>query len=76
MSNILVKEIDEYLNGNTSYIEYLRTNLYGINKLVEFTRNDVLSEGIILDIHTDGRLIVKEKDKILYVNSGEIKIKR
>ena len=76
LSNILVKEIDEYLNGNTSYIEYLRTNLYGINKLVEFTRNDVLSEGIILDIHTDGRLIVKEEDKILYVNSGEIKIKR
>lgn len=76
LSNILVKEIDEYLNGNTSYIEYLRTNLYGINKLVEFIRNDVLCEGIILDIHTDGRLIVKEKDKILYVNSGEIKIKR
>lgn len=76
LSNILVKEIDEYINGNISYIEYLRTNLYGINKLIEFTRNDVLCEGIILDIHTDGRLIVKEKDKILYVNSGEIKIKR
>ena len=76
LSNILVKEIDEYLNGNTSYIEYIKSNLFGINKLIEFTRNDVLCEGIILGIHTDGRLIVKEKDQILYVNSGEIKIKR
>lgn len=76
LSNILVKEIDEYLNGNTSYIEYIRSNLFGINKLIEFTRNDVLCEGIILGIHTDGRLIVKEKDQILYLNSGEIKIKR
>ena len=76
LSNILVKEIDEYLNGNISYIEYIRSNLFGINKLIEFTRNDVLCEGIILDIHTDGRLIVKEKDQILYLNSGEIKIKR
>lgn len=76
LSNILVKEIDEYLNGNTSYIEYIKSNLFGINKLIEFTRNDVLCEGIILGIHTDGRLIVKEKDQILYLNSGEIKIKR
>ena len=76
LSNILVNEIDKYLNGNTSYIEYIRSNLFGINKLIEFTRNDVLCEGIILGIHTDGRLIVKEKDQILYVNSGEIKIKR
>lgn len=76
LSNILVKEIDEYLNGNISYIEYIRSNLFGINKLIEFTKNDTLCEGIILDIHTDGRLIVKEKDQILYLNSGEIKIKR
>ena len=76
LSNILVKEIDEYLNGNTSYIEYIKSNLFGINKLIEFTRNDVLYEGIILGIHNDGRLIVKEKDQILYLNSGEIKIKR
>ena len=76
LSNILINEIDKYLNGNTSYIEYIKSNLFGINILIEFTRNDVLCEGIILGIHTDGRLIVKEKDQILYVNSGEIKIKR
>ena len=33
-------------------------------------------EGIILDINNDGQLIIKKEEEILYINSGEIKIKR
>lgn len=76
LAKILVNDIEEFLNGSDLFLNYIRTNLYGINKQIEYTRNNTLCEGIILDIHTDGRLIVKENDQILYINSGEIKIKR
>lgn len=73
---ILINDINEFLNGNYLFIDYIKTNLFGINKLIEYTRNNTLCEGVILDINTDGRLIVKEQDQIIYINSGEIKIKR
>lgn len=76
LTKILVNDIEEFLNGSNIFLDYIRTNLYGINKQIEYTRNNTLCEGIILDIHIDGRLIVKENSQILYINSGEIKIKR
>lgn len=76
LAEILVNDIEEFLNGSNIFLDYIKSNLYGINKQIEYTRNNTLCEGIILDIHTDGRLIVKENDQILCINSGEIKIKR
>lgn len=76
LSNILISDIEEFLTGSNVFLDYLRTNLYGINKTIEYTRNDLVYEGVILDIHNDGRLIVKENDQVLFINSGEIKIKR
>lgn len=76
LAEILVNDIEEFLNGSNIFLDYIKSNLYGINKQIEYTRNNTLCEGTILDIHTDGRLIVKESDQILYINSGEIKIKR
>ena len=76
LSIILENDIEEFLKGSNNFIDYIRTNLYGINKLIEYTRNDALCEGVILDIHNDGRLIVKENNQVLFINSGEIKIKR
>ena len=74
--HILINDIEAFLNGSDEFINYVRTNLFGINKLIEYTRNNTLCEGMILDIDTTGRLIIKEQDQILYINSGEIKIKR
>ena len=74
--HILITDIEVFLNGSDEFIKYIRTYLFGINKLIEYTRNNTLCEGIILDIDETGRLIVKEQDQILYINSGEIKIKR
>ena len=74
--HILITDIEVFLNGSDEFIKYIRTYLFGINKLIEYTRNNTLCEGIILDIDETGRLIVKEQDQILHINSGEIKIKR
>ena len=73
---ILITDIEVFLNGSDEFIKYIRTYLFGINKLIEYTRNNTLCEGIILDIDETGRLIIKEQDQILHINSGEIKIKR
>lgn len=74
--HILITDIEAFLNGSDEFIKYIKTYLFGINKLIEYTRNNTLCEGIILDIDETGRLIVKEQDQILHINSGEIKIKR
>lgn len=74
--HILITDIEVFLNGRYEFIKYIRTYLFGINKLIEYTRNNTLCEGIILDIDETGRLIIKEQDQILHINSGEIKIKR
>lgn len=74
--HILITDIEVFLNGSDEFIKYIRTYLFGINKLIEYTRNNTLCEGIILDIDETGRLIIKEQDQILHINSGEIKIKR
>lgn len=74
--NILINDINEFLNGSDYFIDYVKTNLYGINQRIEYTRNNNLYEGIILDIDDEGRLIINENNQILYINSGEIKIKR
>lgn len=74
--HILITDIEIFLNGSDEFIKYIRTYLFGINKLIEYTRNNTLCEGIILDIDETGRLIVKEQDQISHINSGEIKIKR
>ena len=76
LTSILINDIEEFLNGNNSFIDYIRTNLFGINKIIEFERNNNIYEGVILDINDDGQLIVKQDNNILYFNSGEIKIKR
>lgn len=76
LAEILVNDIEEFLNGSNIFLDYIKSKLYGLNKQIEYTRNNTLCEGTILDIHNDGRLIVKENDQILYINSGEIKIKR
>lgn len=76
LSNILISDIDEFLNGNNSYLDYVKDNLYGLNQEITYIKNDSLCEGIILGIDNEGRLIVKENNEILYINSGEIKIKR
>ena len=76
LANILINDINEFLNGSDYFIDYVKTNLYGINQRIEYTRNNNLYEGIILDIDDEGRLIINENNQILYINSGEIKIKR
>ena len=76
LTYILINDIEGFLKGNNNFIDYIRTNLYGINEVIEFERNDNVYEGVILDINPEGQLIVKQENNILYFNSGEIKIKR
>lgn len=72
----LLNDIETFLNNDNDFINYIRDNLYAKNKTITYMKNDILCEGIIIDIHDDGRLIVEENKKLLYINSGEIKIKR
>lgn len=72
----LLNDIETFLNNDNDFINYIRANLYAKNQTITYMKNDILCEGIIIDIHDDGRLIVEENKKILYINSGEIKIKR
>ena len=44
--------------------------------LITYFKNDLICKGIILGLDNEGRLIVKENNEVLYINSGEIKIKR
>lgn len=76
LSDLLINDIDDFLNGNNAFIDYIKSCLFGINQKIEYTRNNNLYEGIILDIDDEGRLIINENNQILYINSGEIKIKR
>lgn len=73
---VLIKEIDTFLNNDNMFITYIRQHLFGINEVISYVRNDIECDGEIIDISTDGRLVVKQKEEILYFNSGEIKIKR
>lgn len=72
----LLNDIETFLNNDNDFINYIRDNLYAKNQTITYMKNDILCEGIIIDIHDDGRLIVEENKKLLYINSGEIKIKR
>lgn len=76
LSNILVSDIEEFLNGSNSYLEYVTKYLYGLNENITYFKDDIICEGIILGLDNEGRLIVKENNEVLYINSGEIKIKR
>ena len=76
LRNQLINDIEEFLNNNNSFIDYIRDNLFGRNQLISYTKDNKEYEGIILDINNDGQLIIKKEEEILYINSGEIKIKR
>ena len=76
LRNQLINDIEEFLNNNNSFIDYIRDNLFGRNQLISYTKDNKEYEGIILDINNDGKLIIKKEEEILYINSGEIKIKR
>ena len=76
LSTTLINDIESFLNNDNGFINYIRDNLYVKNQTITYIKKDKLCEGIIIDIHDDGRLIVDENKKLLYINSGEIKIKR
>ena len=76
LRNQLLSDIEEFLNNNNTFIDYIRNNLYAKNQTITYTKDNKEYEGIILDVYDDGKLIIKKDEEILYINSGEIKIKR
>lgn len=72
----LIKDIDEYLDNDNSFITYLRTYLYGINKMVSYTKDDNMYEGIIKDVDDEGKIIIEHDNELQHIRSGEIKILR
>ena len=76
LRNQLLSDIEEFLNNNNTFIDYIRNNLYAKNQTITYTKDNKEYEGIILDVYDDGKLIIKKDEEILHINSGEIKIKR
>ena len=76
LRNQLLSDIEDFLNNNNTFIDYIRNNLYAKNQTITYTKDNKEYEGIILDVYDDGKLIIKKDEEILHINSGEIKIKR
>lgn len=79
--NMLIAAIIEEINTNLSgiseqeLIDEYKKRSYVLDKEVTFVRNNTTIEGLAIDINEKGNLIVKTKDKIETLFSGEISIK-
>ncbi len=57
---------EEYINLSKnikSLKEKYKSNLYGLNKPIEFYNNGKKNEGVIIDISSDGGIIIQVKNK-------------
>ncbi len=73
----LDKDINQLLNNNLSYnyIDYVRNNLYGLDEIIEYQKDNEFLKGRIKDLDHDGLLIIESNKQIIKVRSGEIKIR-
>lgn len=76
LSNMLITKLDNYLNLDDSYLNYLKDFLYAKGELISFFKDNTIHQGILLDVGVDGKLIINENNELFHLESGEIKIIR
>jgi BirA family transcriptional regulator, biotin operon repressor / biotin---[acetyl-CoA-carboxylase] ligase len=72
----LIRSLDDYLDQKDEVIRIYRQHLYKKNQWVEVLNDQIFYEAMIIDISSEGHLLVKSKDgRIHQLVSSEIRIK-
>lgn len=70
------KELDLLKQNDKSYLQVIRDNFYLLNKTINYEKAGTIYTGVVLGIDDDGKLIVKVNDKIEYLFTGEVTLKK
>lgn len=70
------KELDLLKQNDKSYLQVIRDNFYLLNKTINYEKMGTIYTGVVLGIDDDGKLIVKVNDKIEYLFTGEVTLKK
>ena len=58
-----------------NWISEYKSRMFLLGKTVTFVKNGVTHEATAVDVDENGRLIVKENEKIKTLDSGEVSVK-
>lgn len=70
----IVNKLLKYNERRESFIDEYKKHSLVIGKEITYAKNNVEFGGTVLDIDRDGGLIVKDKDRITVLKSGEISL--
>ncbi len=70
------KELEILKQNDKSYLQVIRDNFYLLNKTINYEKEGTIYTGVVLGIDDDGKLIVKVNDKIEYLFTGEVTLKK
>ncbi len=73
---ILQSDIECLKQGDQKYLEIIKNNFYLQNKMINFEKNGIINDGIVLGIDLEGKLIVKTQNDIIHLYSGEVTLKK
>ena len=71
----LIAEITKNLYSNGNGISEYKSRMFLLGKTVTFVKNGVTHEATAVDVDENGRLTVKENEKIKTLDSGEVSVK-
>ncbi len=70
------KELEILKQNDKSYLQVIRDHFYLLNKTINYEKEGNIYTGVVLGIDDDGKLIVKVNDKIEYLFTGEVTLKK
>lgn len=71
----LIAEITKNLYLSENWISEYKSRMFLLGKTVTFVKNGVTHEATAVDVDENGRLTVKENEKIKTLDSGEVSVK-
>ncbi len=69
-------EISLLQQNSNAYLEVIKNNFYLQNKMINFEKNGIINNGMVLGIDDSGQLIVKTDSETLHLYSGEVTLKK